>query len=415
MEVVDELPEIGYHTLQHLANLKDLSRIVEVLTSLRDYSSDPTLENIVNNRDELRRTWLHSAIFQRSLEALEILLLFGADCNMKCHGTPCLHLILSVAVLPGGEEFGPRAFSLVLDRSDVSSRDDQWGTIMHVAAEYNLVYALQGALSKDRTNSKRSVSVLDSKDRVGFRPVHRAVLGNALSALQFFIAQGANLNVQAHNGFTPLHLAGAMGYVDAWKMLVESGADAHTKLDKWGRNAVQHAELNGWRVNPHDGALLEFAGGVAPGMVGTAVITHPLCRQHATCAPSEAGSSSSPPENTKRLTVLIDEAAGVLRSADLAPHLAWVEECKPAAISDVLRVHEWTYVRKLQHLCSTIHPNAESERGLANLDGDTTISRASFQAAVHGAGAVCDAVDRVISGQVKSAFCAVRPPGHHAG
>lgn len=57
------------------------------------------------------------------------------------------------------------------------------------------------------------------------------------------------------------------------------------------------------------------------------------------------------------------------------------------------------------------HPNA-----IAHLDGDTAISRWSFEAALRAAGALCEAVDRVVAeDSIRNAFCAVRPPGHHAG
>jgi acetoin utilization deacetylase AcuC-like enzyme len=52
--------------------------------------------------------------------------------------------------------------------------------------------------------------------------------------------------------------------------------------------------------------------------------------------------------------------------------------------------------------------------GFARLDADTTLSPRSFVAAIHAAGAACLAVDEVIAGSVANAFCAVRPPGHHA-
>ena len=66
----------------------------------------------------------------------------------------------------------------------------------------------------------------------------------------------------------------------------------------------------------------------------------------------------------------------------------------------------------ISQLCSSVpdHPNA-----VAHLDADTTMSRWSFEAALRAAGSVCEAVDKVVSGDFRNAFCAVRPPGHHAG
>jgi acetoin utilization deacetylase AcuC-like enzyme len=52
--------------------------------------------------------------------------------------------------------------------------------------------------------------------------------------------------------------------------------------------------------------------------------------------------------------------------------------------------------------------------GLALLDADTVVSPGSGEAALRAAGAVCAAVDAVMAGEVRNAFCAVRPPGHHA-
>ncbi len=48
------------------------------------------------------------------------------------------------------------------------------------------------------------------------------------------------------------------------------------------------------------------------------------------------------------------------------------------------------------------------------LDHDTVVSPGSENAAFRAVGAICDAVDKVLTGQANNAFCAVRPPGHHA-
>jgi len=49
------------------------------------------------------------------------------------------------------------------------------------------------------------------------------------------------------------------------------------------------------------------------------------------------------------------------------------------------------------------------------LDSDTAVSANSFECAMFAAGAVVAAVDAVVSGKYRNAFCCVRPPGHHAG
>ena len=69
-----------------------------------------------------------------------------------------------------------------------------------------------------------------------------------------------------------------------------------------------------------------------------------------------------------------------------------------------------------------VHPAAQvdgvlqslPQRGLANIDADTVVSAGSEQAAFRAAGALCAAVDAVVNAAARNAFCAVRPPGHHA-
>ncbi|EED93251.1 histone deacetylase 1 HDAC Hda1p [Thalassiosira pseudonana CCMP1335] len=98
------------------------------------------------------------------------------------------------------------------------------------------------------------------------------------------------------------------------------------------------------------------------------------------------------------------------RGMVVPPDLMVLGEDSPMA--DVLKVHEYTYIEKTSQLCASIpdHPNA-----IQTLDADTTVSRWSFEAALRAAGSVCEAVDKVMSGDFRNAFCAVRPPGHHAG
>jgi acetoin utilization deacetylase AcuC-like enzyme len=58
--------------------------------------------------------------------------------------------------------------------------------------------------------------------------------------------------------------------------------------------------------------------------------------------------------------------------------------------------------------------NAIPRHGLRYLDADTVLSPGSDEAALRAVGAACDAVDKILAGEADNAFCAVRPPGHHA-
>lgn len=70
------------------------------------------------------------------------------------------------------------------------------------------------------------------------------------------------------------------------------------------------------------------------------------------------------------------------------------------------RVHDPSYVDEIFA--------AAPDDGLAWIDGDTAMNRHSLAAALRAAGAVAHGVDLVVEGRVRQAFCAVRPPGHHA-
>ncbi|MCC6509406.1 MAG: histone deacetylase [Pirellulaceae bacterium] len=68
-------------------------------------------------------------------------------------------------------------------------------------------------------------------------------------------------------------------------------------------------------------------------------------------------------------------------------------------------VHEVAYVDRLKNWC---------DMAAGRIESDTVVSRGSWQAALRAAGAAIDAVQRVLTSEDKVAFCAIRPPGHHA-
>ena len=81
-------------------------------------------------------------------------------------------------------------------------------------------------------------------------------------------------------------------------------------------------------------------------------------------------------------------------------------EAPRATREQLLRVHTPAHVDRIL----AITPEADTVR----LDEDTLMSPASAEAGLRAAGAVVAAVDAVMTGQATRAFCAVRPPGHHA-
>jgi acetoin utilization deacetylase AcuC-like enzyme len=125
----------------------------------------------------------------------------------------------------------------------------------------------------------------------------------------------------------------------------------------------------------------------------TGLLLDPIYREHET--------AWDHPEAPDRIDAMRDAfaAAGLLdRTMRLSP--------RAATTSEVARVHDLRYV---ESVLATIAGGADS---LAN--GDVSVCRRSGEIALQAAGGVLEATDAVLSGAVENAFCALRPPGHHA-
>ena len=127
--------------------------------------------------------------------------------------------------------------------------------------------------------------------------------------------------------------------------------------------------------------------------MATALFTHPDCTLH------EMGAGH--PESPQRLKAIL----AALQSSGLLSKLM-VREAPEARREHLERVHEPGHV-------DLIFSSAPA-RGYAYLDPDTSMNPKSLSAALRAAGAVVSATDAVMSGEATNAFCAVRPPGHHA-
>ena len=124
-----------------------------------------------------------------------------------------------------------------------------------------------------------------------------------------------------------------------------------------------------------------------------AVITHPDCLKH------DMGRHH--PERPERLSAIEDQ----LIASGLGQHLTRFEA--PLASDEQLaRVHPLEYVRAIR--------DAAPQAGTVHLDPDTAMNPFTLQAALRAAGAGVLAVDLIMHQKASTAFCAVRPPGHHA-
>ncbi len=125
----------------------------------------------------------------------------------------------------------------------------------------------------------------------------------------------------------------------------------------------------------------------------TAYITHPDCLRH------DMGAGH--PESPARLGAITDQ----LIATGLLPYLQ-EHDAPLATIEQLARVHDRGYIESIR--------DAAPQQGLLQLDPDTAMNPHTWHAALRAAGAAVLAVDLVMQEKVANAFCAVRPPGHHA-
>jgi acetoin utilization deacetylase AcuC-like enzyme len=128
--------------------------------------------------------------------------------------------------------------------------------------------------------------------------------------------------------------------------------------------------------------------------LSTAYFTHPSYLLH------DMGQGH--PECPARLEA-IDEA---LQATGLIEQLQTVV-ARPAHWQELQLAHDADYLSRLRQRLSTL-------QGPVQLDPDTAANEHTLSAALHAAGAALQASEWVCGGRVRRAFCAVRPPGHHA-
>jgi acetoin utilization deacetylase AcuC-like enzyme len=127
-------------------------------------------------------------------------------------------------------------------------------------------------------------------------------------------------------------------------------------------------------------------------MMSTLLITHPASYDHL--------NPTGHPERPERLRA-IESALEQEQFQALAR-----EQAPAASLETVALCHPMDYIEEIR--------DATPKDGFVRLDADTAMSPGSFEAALRAVGAVVRAVDEVVSKKATNAFCAMRPPGHHA-
>ena len=137
-------------------------------------------------------------------------------------------------------------------------------------------------------------------------------------------------------------------------------------------------------------------------MGATGYFSHPDCRKH------EMGPGH--PECPERLGAIEDRL--LISGLDMA---LTRREAAPASLADIELAHGRMHVASLRGLNDMLREDmAAGGPTHTALDTDTSINAYTWDAALRSAGAAIEATDAVIAGELENAFCATRPPGHHA-
>jgi acetoin utilization deacetylase AcuC-like enzyme len=129
----------------------------------------------------------------------------------------------------------------------------------------------------------------------------------------------------------------------------------------------------------------------------TAIYSHPDCKRH------EMGHWH--PECPARLQAIEDQLIASRIDAFLEHR-----DAPRAEMSHILRVHTEAAIARIRENVQSL----ADEDGYYPIDADTILNPHSWNAALRAAGAAVAATDAVIAGELDNAFCAIRPPGHHA-
>ena len=134
----------------------------------------------------------------------------------------------------------------------------------------------------------------------------------------------------------------------------------------------------------------------------TGYFTHSDCKKH------EMGPGH--PECPERLDAIEDRLL-ITGVSDALEHF----EAPEAALADIELAHTRLHIASLRGLTDWLREEMDAGGpAYTQMDPDTSINVHTWKAALRSAGAAMAATDAVIAGELENAFCAVRPPGHHA-
>jgi hypothetical protein len=206
-------------------------------------------------------------------------------------------------------------------------------------------------------------ALVDIPDVNGDVPLHLAARGDHADAVAALVvrdgdgwdgAAAAAARNKARD--TPLHVAARAGAARAAAALLAAAPEAADATNKHGFTPAELAARRGFaplatllRRGGAKATPAAAAAAAAPSKTKTLIVAPPECFEHFTSAqPVTRAGPEPPPENTERLAVLVTEGRGSLRASEFEGRVEWVGSVAPAPMGDLLKVHDWNYLRSLQ-------------------------------------------------------------------
>jgi ankyrin repeat protein len=154
---------------------------------------------------------------------------------------------------------------------------------------------------------------VDAVNVLGQTPLHIACMKRNWPVVRLLLQAGANPKIEDRRGHTPGHLC--------YKRAMPIPNDLYDVLGD----------------PPETGVVPPTREFIVDPDASTLLIHHELCMQHHTCPPILRGLDEPPPENIRRLHVLVNPLTGILRSGEFGS-LVWNNEARRASMADILKV-----------------------------------------------------------------------------
>ncbi|KAH7650140.1 hypothetical protein FG379_003220 [Cryptosporidium bovis] len=366
------------------------------------------------------------------------------DLTISCSGVPISHLVLSKAVFPERYQDCIDCINLILQYSssevtspyvskfDINSTDQLGLTCLHLACSFGDPKIVSLLIEHG--------AIATLSDLNGEQPVHHAIASRDPSTLSVVLSSGGSDPLKESTSTASL-----IRYCidkSAWRclhtLLTDTEYQQHpiseseydllsfhaqklglgTEFSRIFAIAVEIATNEDYSQSANENYI---ADGPSVGLASTRIFTNICCFNHIMLPePMDLPIRRSKlinkiPENPTRLEVLVKPNVGILKSSEFS-FLQWTETTRPALLSDILRVHDWAYIRLLQHKVEESRLIWEQRPYFTgSIDDDTQLTPESWKAALYASGSVLNAIDSVCRGENRNAFCAIRPPGHHLG